>query len=180
MSIDRQKMSIVSFAVLTLFSVACQEDKLVDEPPQSALLQFLTQGTWELEHGFLLFANGEEVEVTLDSCDIETWRFTDNLLFMYSHYREGTPPEEACSRAPRRALQSFQLEDSILRLEGSHQDLVNDWEYEGFLISALRITSVEEKIRVTYTIRKEDEISSSSAEVVKIFFLSSRDADDVQ
>ena len=165
--------------VLALFSGACQDDESV-EPPPSTLFEFLAQGTWELERGSLLFSDGEEVDVVLDSCDIDTWRFAEGLLFIYAHYREGVPPEAACDKPYYRALQNYQLEDGTLRLEGPNQDFVHDWEDEGFLVSSLRITPVEEKIRVTYTIREKDKVPASSAEVIKTFFLSSRDADDVE
>ena len=173
-----RKTGAAWIAVLALLSVACQEDESV-EPPKSALFEFLAQGTWELERGSLLFPDGEEVDVKLDSCDVETWRFRDELLFMYGRYREGASSEETCDKPPYRLLQSYQLEDNILRLEGLNQDFVHDWESEGFRVSSLRVAPEEEKIRVTYTIHKKDAVPASSAEVIKIFFLSSRDTDDL-
>ena len=75
----------------------------------------------------------------LDSCDSETRRFNDELLFIYVNYREGILPEKACGRPVRWALRSYQVNEDRLILEGPHHAFVSDWSERDFELSALQI-----------------------------------------
>ena len=177
-----KKLSVYTFISLLIFvGLACQEDEPEQAAPLLPLPELLTQGLWEVEQYTIQFVDQDAQILPLDYCDKDTWAFypKDNLFIIYVHYRAGFSQGEECDQAQYQMVQSYQLRDNELILEGPRQEFTEDWGSFGFTVSNLQMKPIQnEKIQLTFDFEGSDpkvtDGKYTKGEITWTFFLSSR------